>query len=178
MTSGYKLLMCWLTQTTDRRVSTGDAEEGHVVLLFTQRLIYNVCYALCEANKIILTAVLVCQLWQQKFKSQTEGKQVHCVFLTSSFTPVAYGPLRCVCLWPHIESKTCTHSDFILAFRAETVCAQQKKASKENWKSITHVKSQTLSISTCYIRAPFPHRQLHSSLTESMSNPAWERKWV
>lgn len=157
--------MCWFAKTTVWQVSTGDAEAGHLWCTYSHRY---VCYALCEANKRSFSQLCLYASGDSKSSEVKKGKKGSTVcFNILFYTCCLLSPAVCVCVCGHtlrLNMHTNTHTHRVVS-SSELHQRQAKKIT-----SHTH----TLSISTCYIRAPLPQH----SLTESMSNSAWERKWV
>lgn len=170
--------MSWLTLTTDRQVSTGGTLKQVTYRALSHTDTDNVCHALCKANNRSFSQL--CSYASSDSKSsevKQEGKRFTVCVLTSSFTPVAYCSLWFVFVATHWDTHTLnmhahtqTHSGSIMAVWAEI--AHQRQAKKVRITS--HTEHQHL----LHKSSPSTETTPQHSLTESMSNSAWERKWV
>lgn len=92
-------VMWWLRQTTDRRVSTGNTQAGHLLCTYSHRDpdIMFATLRMKQTRGHFHSCPRMPAVTAKVQKSNRRKKGSLCV-LTSSFTPVAYCPLRCGCV--------------------------------------------------------------------------------
>lgn len=110
----YVQVIPWLTQGADRSVSTGDVEAGHS---FTQRHRYDVCYALCEANKRSFSQLSSCASGDSKSSKVKREKRFSVCFQIHFYTCCLLSPAVCVRLWPHSEALVDTRTQKVVLLR-------------------------------------------------------------